>query len=749
MTEKKIPLTITSSYARHWGEWEGVRELVQNWHDGVHSTLASLESIPIGKNIVQFKGHVSGYSAEFDAFIEDEKKGNQILLGNLNYDGLTSKLKLTNYKTCLQKKILLLGYSAKAEKKEIIGQFGEGLKIGTLALVRKGYMVTMETARDQWSFRLLENEEFGEKVLTVIISERDVDVENDDIEKLQQIEDEITTAVVSGLDSELWKKFLPRFLFLKPPTDVVKTDLGRLLLDENLSGQLYNKGIWVSDLSHESLAAGVDFTNLQIDRDRNAVPKPSEIDHQVSCMWIKAIQKDSRLIPRYFHLLQDDKYRDVRHAEDYSDKDTAMLLANHFLKNFGESATPVLNNTEAETIRAAVNDLQKDVVLCNKTMINILMKSGLFSELLGTTHTEEKQIIPFTSLDTKTKDVLRKAFKLISIADKSITLLDVDVVGTTQDKTRLCSYQDGRVELPSWFLDESQIHDYIDYCSSSDSHNCLCREMVVCYGILSVIPSYLTTPPSILYLILCLCREMVVCYGILLNQEKEIIKNDNIESFMTRSDFIEREASLVQRIEVLEKELKKEQTSTSKMVLDMKNRLKKTENELLQREISLVNDEMKIKDGYEQQLKNISKQAEESIKQLQRNLKAIEDEKLDLERKLHHKTSQIRRLQDEANKFYELITKSILRLSEEGRRTGDVINQEKWKVIGDLCDMLIEDLQTEKILCCMCKIERKTYLLQPCGHYNYCKTCAITLIEKRNNCPVCNSNIEDIKQVFE
>lgn len=32
---KVIHLTITSAYAQSWGTWEGVREFVQNWYDGV------------------------------------------------------------------------------------------------------------------------------------------------------------------------------------------------------------------------------------------------------------------------------------------------------------------------------------------------------------------------------------------------------------------------------------------------------------------------------------------------------------------------------------------------------------------------------------------------------------------------------------------------------------------------------------------------------------------------------------------
>ena len=33
----------SADYAHMWGCWEGVRELVQNWHDGIYDTKALLE----------------------------------------------------------------------------------------------------------------------------------------------------------------------------------------------------------------------------------------------------------------------------------------------------------------------------------------------------------------------------------------------------------------------------------------------------------------------------------------------------------------------------------------------------------------------------------------------------------------------------------------------------------------------------------------------------------------------------------
>jgi len=47
----EIQLSITKNYASHWDTWEGVREMVQNWHDG----LLSSNSSSISKNELKFK----------------------------------------------------------------------------------------------------------------------------------------------------------------------------------------------------------------------------------------------------------------------------------------------------------------------------------------------------------------------------------------------------------------------------------------------------------------------------------------------------------------------------------------------------------------------------------------------------------------------------------------------------------------------------------------------------------------------
>ena len=51
---KFISLSLTAQYAPSWKTWEGVRELVQNWHDGVFASLEKMEIAPSAKSKVAF-----------------------------------------------------------------------------------------------------------------------------------------------------------------------------------------------------------------------------------------------------------------------------------------------------------------------------------------------------------------------------------------------------------------------------------------------------------------------------------------------------------------------------------------------------------------------------------------------------------------------------------------------------------------------------------------------------------------------
>jgi hypothetical protein len=200
-------------------------------------------------------------------------------LGRLLYDLKDETLVFENDGVALARKILLLGFSSKTRNAELVGQFGEGLKVGILALLREGKTVQMETGFEVWVFKLLPDPNFGgELVLSVEISIRgsttEVDLSRSD--ELRQS----TVTTIGNMPPAEWASYRKDFLFLSTPAekDIVRTATGNMILDPEFLHQLYVKQFWVMDMEQEGLHFGVDLRNTVLDRDRRAVVKKSEID---------------------------------------------------------------------------------------------------------------------------------------------------------------------------------------------------------------------------------------------------------------------------------------------------------------------------------------------------------------------------------------------------------------------------------------------------------------------------------------
>lgn len=94
-----------------------MRELVQNWHDGLLSSLPP-EIYDRQKMTISRSQTTSHRRSRYSA-------GQRGELGLLEYNEDSQCLTLVNYNTALHRKVLLLGYSKKSNHHDIIGQFGE------------------------------------------------------------------------------------------------------------------------------------------------------------------------------------------------------------------------------------------------------------------------------------------------------------------------------------------------------------------------------------------------------------------------------------------------------------------------------------------------------------------------------------------------------------------------------------------------------------------------------------------------
>jgi hypothetical protein len=284
----KIELSITADYLPDWGLAEGVRELVQNARDA---------------------------EVQYDARM------------TVRHDN-GSKLIIENEGVELPHEALLFGATTKAGRDDLIGQFGEGLKLGVLALVRAGFSVKIRSGGEVWVPEIIRSEKFSRARILAF-----------DIRKGNEPKRRVRVEV-GGLSNQGWEGLKPTFLFLQklPPSHHVETSAGTLLLDARHAGQVYVKGIRVA--YREDLRYGYNLAHAKLDRDRRMIDE-SDLKCETSRIWQEALDRRPDLLEPLYQVLQEGTAVDAGHASWYLSDQHQRSLATKFTLQFGARAIPV------------------------------------------------------------------------------------------------------------------------------------------------------------------------------------------------------------------------------------------------------------------------------------------------------------------------------------------------------------------------------------------------------------------------
>lgn len=145
-----LSTNLTDDYQPKWGDREGVRELVQNWYDGIlrEYRLSGFQDIEIIKSCSR-----NGKSFQFDAFRRlqapspsrvrngdrpvlgyikfiDKAKDNKDIFG-MGRSPVNTELILYNTGVQLNQRVLGMGVTDKRQTElDFIGGHGEGMKVG-------------------------------------------------------------------------------------------------------------------------------------------------------------------------------------------------------------------------------------------------------------------------------------------------------------------------------------------------------------------------------------------------------------------------------------------------------------------------------------------------------------------------------------------------------------------------------------------------------------------------------------------
>lgn len=315
----KFQLTISTNYCANWGAWEGIRELVQNGLDG-------------------------------------QDDGAEL---KVSHHGTTFRVSNTGVR--LDPKVWLMGTSSKGSG-QYRGHFGEGLKLGVLALVRAGHEVKIVNGDESWTPKLEPSEVFGgDEVLTVYTHKR-------------QNDSGAFTVEVGGVSKEAWDLMKARFLFLAKPKQAVETSYARVLLDDDMRGKVFVKGIFVQN--SPDLAAGYDFKRADVDRDRRMVSS-WDLRYNAAKAWEEAMtQAPETHAAKVLDLLQSSSPDVVNMSEGFVAPEAASTVAKVFRDRHGDKSIPVASMAAAREaehygFKGVVVQAPLMAVLKNESTLNL------------------------------------------------------------------------------------------------------------------------------------------------------------------------------------------------------------------------------------------------------------------------------------------------------------------------------------------------------------------------------------------
>lgn len=388
----KIELSIKVGYLPEWHAWEGLRELMQNARDAKVEHGATLE---------------------------------------VKHSARAKTLTIRNEGCTLSHRDLLLGQTSKFNKSDLAGKFGEGLKLGVLALVRAGHKIKIRTGNEIWVPAIQKSDTFHEDVLVF------------QVRRTPKHEDSVTITV-DGVDKETWGQLSGRFLFLVEPADgeMVETSYGTLLLADQFTGMIFVKGIFVN--SDVDMLYGYDLFDAEVDRDRKMVSR-WDLKWKLRMIWQEAMARRPDLAAKFNYLLVNQR-EDVAGIDEYSASslpaEAAKYVADQFTGQFGEDALPVATLSES----AEVEHLGKKGIIVHKGLKSVL------STVLGSTEVCKEKLREETlkcygwhDLTAEERQSLTGGIELINLAT-DLSLDDVDVVDFRDEKIQGL-FKDGRIQV--------------------------------------------------------------------------------------------------------------------------------------------------------------------------------------------------------------------------------------------------------------------------------------------------------------
>ncbi|KAA1474379.1 hypothetical protein DENSPDRAFT_326921 [Dentipellis sp. KUC8613] len=363
------------SSSRTWGAASGIRELVQNLYDaildvrGIFPHEVRVEELRKGEEVAADAPSLDLSTNPLELFLYDMSRPSAWGMDTKPVGYIAWKpssehagfgdLELYNVGR-MPDTAWCLGGSSKGSNPHLIGQYGDGLKMGINALLREDASVLYHTENDVWVFGYLEDRLFyHEKKSTRCVDGVIVQVRNIPLHSLA----------------------LDRFLFLRPPTSILTYSQvtgwtrGCVLLDDKHRSHIYVKGILVREEKDKTtgLVYGINIAeDISMSRDRSALEDRTDAAEAIFRIWQPLLLTSDDARTRYLDLLQNnERVLDVEGVEDLNPACAKALLST-LQKQHSDTAFFFYSRETTDARRIIEDYLHKKPVLLTESLYDAL-----------------------------------------------------------------------------------------------------------------------------------------------------------------------------------------------------------------------------------------------------------------------------------------------------------------------------------------------------------------------------------------
>jgi hypothetical protein len=188
---------ISEKYCKDWGLKEGIREFLQNQYDAIITQIKSKENLYVEKSGLNFKF--------------TNKNNNSTICGKIEYDKINKILSISNDGDISLADFLLGGKKDEQTNLDLIGHFGEGMKLGILGLCRENKNVTIISSNQKYTFFLKEDPNFKKESKNIKCLHCKIDnIKKDNKDYM----DKQVKVIINNISEDEWKDQINNYLWL-------------------------------------------------------------------------------------------------------------------------------------------------------------------------------------------------------------------------------------------------------------------------------------------------------------------------------------------------------------------------------------------------------------------------------------------------------------------------------------------------------------------------------------------------------